>query len=106
MNKRRRKIFFSKKKKYLEKKIWKKKYFFQKFSKVRRFGGHFCVTDKAEKILLIDFCRLNWAVTWSVRDSTPGQGNPWPIFPGNIENWTGYPNKRSPTPLLSAQKGA
>ena len=33
-------------------------------------------------ILLIEFCRLNWAVTQSVRDSTPGQGNPWPIFCG------------------------
>jgi len=31
-------------------------------------------------ILLIEFCRLNRAVTWSVRDSTPGQGNPWPNF--------------------------
>ena len=31
-------------------------------------------------ILPIEFCRLNRAVTWSVRDSTPGQGNPWPTF--------------------------
>ena len=59
-----------------------------------------------KRILLIEFCRLNRAVTWSVRDSTPGQGNPGQFFGKYLKlHWlSNQPIRRSPARLEEPKK--